>query len=1355
MSKPAFGTPINYSDPAGLAASLAAAFGVLEGNLTGNGSTTTLIDSVTGTNKVTLGVGANVASQQIVTSGVSCPFATPLAIPCGSDAQPDFSFAWRAKLTTSPATSTAGMVAGLGTWGQPLWMGSADGQIAFHNGAGPWNVAGSPSAGDAIMTGEADYVAAFRYVAAYSWYDVTLFCNGVSLGSQTIGGWSGDQTLTTLCNGYAGTVFALIGSLDYFYFWSGRALGYTFTCTAPTVAPSVGDSYSNNGKHFYVTKVSSGGAVLVLVGDYHEGATGDPTTSGTLTRISGSGDATITFSAVVSDAASLATATGGDPYEFFRSSDTTPPVFASASVDGNGTTLHVLLTETGSPPILPASGITGFSISDSNGAMISGTGARNGTTNTQIDFSLSGTVLTPDTITVSYSSGTGNVTDSASPANAMASFSGQAVTNNSTQTAVATSYTLSGPASGNINVASSNFTVAPQSGHHWPGSTTITPASTGAGTFSPTSLSPTGTSSATFTYTPTSQSGSPHHISTTNNQSLTNPSYVAYTVTNQITYNLMDATVANGYVMLEGPFVISSGSPGTCWMGLAGCSIRFVGNVTTIDLLIATAGCSVKLAVDVAGVMTPVATATATTSSGTLGWTNAGGTSLFDNTSGSLWSAGTHTFVLTFGSAAVLTEVQSSGGTGIAATLLPPRPVILFQGDSITNGDGVGDDATQNWTTKAAIPLNMQCVQEGNPSMAVVGFAQTQTAISQTWADQSSGAYACVPKLILNLWGRNDVNGGQTLPTFKAAYLLMVQRQAAANPQAVILCEAILFATTNDTNQTSYNSQIQAVVAELNNPLIQYATGMLASYDGSAGLHPDAAHCTLIAAAAVIDVQAAFAAVAGGTSTDPGANYVLGTAYGGVASYQINGQPKYPAATLPDGAHVLTAAWGGPPSSQFGVAGTGSTATATLTIAGNVLAGSGAFGQGGNTITPALTLPAGGNVLYGSGLFGSPSAQVTPLLTLPIANSVLYGSGPFGNPASQFTPNYYPPNTGTVGNLPAQQALVLNTAHFGTGNATAGTATTGSASSVDPGIANVRWGTEYQINGSNLTGICYVPSATNVVFGVNVDATTGTYPSTATTTATVQAADAATLTAKTLNINDTDTSVSFGASAGTAKSKAVYDYAYAQGGGGGGSYGAGYNAAQAADAATLSATTLNYPGNTTILFGASNATAYTAAVYAAGEAAGGGSGQTSGGGNLAMPDGSIAILRGADHRARDGRAWSFADPGVWPSLAGATLTLTLRKIGHNADPAPLVLTGSLAAGPPQIVTFEATAAQTGALLPSVNSGDYVFEVVATLANGDIFPLIPDGLATVVCNVAGSGLPAGQPVPIAPNVAAQW
>jgi hypothetical protein len=126
--------------------------------------------------------------------------------------------------------------------------------------------------------------------------------------------------------------------------------------------------------------------------------------------------------------------------------DTTPPVVSSANADTTGTTLTIGFTETGSLPVLPASGATGFTLSASGGAVSLSSPAISGTTYTA---RISRTILAGETLTLAYAPG--NVTDSAGTPNAMASFSGTSVTNNGTHTSTLTSgpasFVSSGPAS--------------------------------------------------------------------------------------------------------------------------------------------------------------------------------------------------------------------------------------------------------------------------------------------------------------------------------------------------------------------------------------------------------------------------------------------------------------------------------------------------------------------------------------------------------------------------------------------------------------------------------------------------------------------------------------------------------------------------------------------------------------------------------------------------------------------------------------------------------------------------------------------------------------------------------------------
>ena len=141
--------------------------------------------------------------------------------------------------------------------------------------------------------------------------------------------------------------------------------------------------------------------------------------------------------------------------------DTTAPTISGLEIQANGTTLRATFTEAGSPPILPASAITGLSLSGlSGGAVTVGNGTR--VTNTTADFPLGRTVYQGETGALgAYASG--NITDSASPPNSMTSASGIAVTNSSTQPAPA-SLTIS-PTSAQVLVnATQQFTATPTQG---------------------------------------------------------------------------------------------------------------------------------------------------------------------------------------------------------------------------------------------------------------------------------------------------------------------------------------------------------------------------------------------------------------------------------------------------------------------------------------------------------------------------------------------------------------------------------------------------------------------------------------------------------------------------------------------------------------------------------------------------------------------------------------------------------------------------------------------------------------------------------------------------------------------------
>jgi hypothetical protein len=230
----------------------------------------------------------------------------------------------------------------------------------------------------------------------------------------------------------------------------------------------------------------------------------------------GAYSATATLSGVCSWQSLIAT------FKAAAASDTTAPVVASANVNSAGTTLTIAFTEAGSPPVLPASSVTGFTLTASGGAVTLSSTAISSTTFTA---TTSRTIASGETLTLGYTPG--NVTDSATSPNSLATFSGTSVANNSTQTATATTYTA--PLSPTTITAGQTTTA------------TITPDASYTGTITgtPSGSASTGLSAVVKTFsssaTPQSASWTPTAAGTltitwTNSGSLTNPSNGTVTV---------------------------------------------------------------------------------------------------------------------------------------------------------------------------------------------------------------------------------------------------------------------------------------------------------------------------------------------------------------------------------------------------------------------------------------------------------------------------------------------------------------------------------------------------------------------------------------------------------------------------------------------------------------------------------------------------------------------------------------------------------------------------------------------------------------------------------------------------------
>jgi len=124
----------------------------------------------------------------------------------------------------------------------------------------------------------------------------------------------------------------------------------------------------------------------------------------------------------------------------------------------------------------------------------------------------------------------------------------------------ATALTLSGPSSGAVGVASTNFTVGVDTSPVGAPGVTVTPHSSGAGSFTPATvnLSPS-VESATFTFTPIDAGA--HSITLTSNSALTNPAAHSYNATGGVAtvkYRLGTDITAGGWTTNDGTGSLAS-----------------------------------------------------------------------------------------------------------------------------------------------------------------------------------------------------------------------------------------------------------------------------------------------------------------------------------------------------------------------------------------------------------------------------------------------------------------------------------------------------------------------------------------------------------------------------------------------------------------------------------------------------------------------------------------------------------------------------------------------------------------------------------------------------------------------------
>lgn len=152
----------------------------------------------------------------------------------------------------------------------------------------------------------------------------------------------------------------------------------------------------------------------------------------------------------------------------------------------------------------------------------------------------------------------------------------------------------------------------------------------------------------------------------------------------------------------------------------------------------------------------------------------------------------------------------------------------------------------------------------------------------------------------------------------------------------------------------------------------------------------------------------------------------------------------------------------------YTVAGSSLTGTCAVPTTSQVLNGVSVGSATGNVVLPSTS-----DVLTGIN-FG-PSSGTSGTLIIPTASQVLNGVS-FGS---------------TTGNvvLPTDAQVELSVT-FGPSSSCTGTYT-GSNLWSDPGVLNVRYGTSYNANGSGLIGSCAVPTASQVLNDIAIDATYG------------------------------------------------------------------------------------------------------------------------------------------------------------------------------------------------------------------------------------------------------------------------
>lgn len=177
--------------------------GSTSADLTGNGHTLSVSSGASWT---------TISGEAAIAYDGSANQPSAITSPFDFDGSTDWSVAWRGKQTSS---GVDGILAGDNTTSPDFIFFNGGTALRFRNSSSV-TADFSPT----VFTTDANYVLAYDA----SGTRVHLYKDGSEVSGSPITSITGSFQLNTLGNGQTGTAFNLVGSLTYFYVWSGREL---------------------------------------------------------------------------------------------------------------------------------------------------------------------------------------------------------------------------------------------------------------------------------------------------------------------------------------------------------------------------------------------------------------------------------------------------------------------------------------------------------------------------------------------------------------------------------------------------------------------------------------------------------------------------------------------------------------------------------------------------------------------------------------------------------------------------------------------------------------------------------------------------------------------------------------------------------------------------------------------------------------------------------------------------------------------------------------------------------------------------------------------------------------------------